>query len=399
MKVGGNRVRKIFWLAPTLCALALLLSGIHTGAQQPARQQSSTPKTQSKPQTKTTAAQQPTPTPVQDLSDLPPPPMPTPKPTPKPTPVDESVDAGDVVRVNSNLVVVPVSVTDDTGQPVLGLKMQDFRLQEEGKDQEIAQMGDPDQVPLEIAVLIDVSGTVYERFNFERQAAASFLKQVLKPIDRATIFTIGQQPRLEQARDTAERASRMLMAVQPTKGPTAFFDTVIDAAHYLAENTPPQHRRVILVISDGDDNYSEKIKKAIGATREEQEAVNAAAKQKIFNRAIAEVGREVQKADAVFYSINPSGDPLHINIAATRAQNGMEQLSEATGGSSFVPERIEDLERVFRQITNELRSQYLLQYYASEEHPSGKFRHIKVAVPARPALRIRARQGYYAKRN
>ena len=384
MKVRGNILRKISLLALGLCALALLLSGAHTGAreqqqQQPARAQS-TPK--------------PTPNP---LTEEPPPPKPYVKPTPKPKPEDEAVDEGDVVRVNSNLVVVPVSVTDNAGQPVLGLKMQDFRLQEEGKEQEIAQMGDPDQVPLEIAVLIDVSGTVYGRFDFERQAAASFLKQVLKPIDRATVFTIGMQPHLEQARDTAERASARLMLVQPTKGPTAFFDTVIDAAQYLAQNTPPQHRRVILVISDGDDNYSEKIKKAIGSTREEQEAISSAAKQKIFNRAIAEVGREVQRADAVFYSINPSGDPLGINIAATRAQNGMAQLSESTGGSSFVPERIEDLEKVFRQITNELRSQYLLQYYSSDESPSGKFLRIKVAVPTRPALRIRARQGYYAK--
>ncbi|MGA9995730.1 MAG: VWA domain-containing protein [Pyrinomonadaceae bacterium] len=394
MMVSGNRVRKISLLALSLCALALLLSGAHTGA----REQTNGPQTQSASQTKTTAPQQtPTPTP-NPLTQEPPPPKPYVKPKPTPKPEDEAVDEGDVVRVNSNLVVVPVSVTDNAGQPVLGLKMQDFLLQEEGKKQEIAQMGDPEQVPLEIAVLLDVSGSVDARFDFERHAAASFLKQVLKPIDRATVFTIGQQPRLEQARDTAERASNKLVTLQPAKGPTAFFDTVIDAAHYLSQNTPPQHRRVILVISDGDDNYSEKIKKAIGATREEQEAVTVSAKQKIYNRAIAEVGREVQSADAVFYSINPSGDPLHINIAATRAQNGMEQLSEATGGSSFVPERIEDLEKVFRQITNELRSQYLLQYYSGDESPSGKFLRIKVAVPTRAELRIRARQGYYPKR-
>ncbi|HEV2914676.1 MAG TPA: VWA domain-containing protein [Pyrinomonadaceae bacterium] len=331
--------------------------------------------------------------------DLPPPPvMPTPKPKPTPTPEEPPDDAYDVVRVSSNLVVVPVSVTDATGQPVLGLTAPDFRLEEEGRAQEIAQIGNPEQVPLDIAILLDVSGSINARFAFEREAASRFLKQVLKPADRATVYAIDQVPRLELARDTAERAAAKLMAIDPAKGPTAFYDTVIEASHYLSQSSPAQHRRVIVVISDGEDNYSEKVKSAIGATRQEQDEISTKAKGLIYNRILMEVQREVQSAEVTFYSINPSGEALRLNIISQRAQDGMQQLANATGGNSFVPERLENLDAVFRQIAAELRSQYLLQYYSKDESPTGKFLRIRVTTPSRPQLRVRARQGYYSRR-
>jgi Ca-activated chloride channel family protein len=304
----------------------------------------------------------------------------------------------EVLRVSSNLVVVPVSVTDASGQPVAGLQASDFRLEEEGRPQEIAQIGDPEQVPLEIALLLDVSGSVDARFNFEKEAAARFLKQVLKPSDRAAIFAISTEPRMVQTAASAERASNALLNIGPAKQATAFYDTVVMAARYLAQNTPAQHRRVILVITDGEDNYSDKIKAAIGATRAEQESVKPEDKLRIYNRVLAEVQREVQRADAAFYSINPSGESLRLNIISTRAEAGMEQLAQTTGGTSFVPEQLEDLQAVFRQIAAELRSQYLLQYYSQNEAQPGAFLRIKVGVPARANLRVRARSGYYAKR-
>jgi Ca-activated chloride channel family protein len=350
-------------------------------------------------------AQQPSPPP-------PPPPKAEPVPAPsekqpggikppmaKPTPGDDDDDANyDVVRVNSNLVVVPVSVTDATGQSVLGLTAADFRLEEEGRPHEIAQIGDPEQVPLDIAILFDVSLSVEGRFDFQKEAAARFLKQVLKAGDRASVFTIGTNPRLEQPLDTAERVATRITALQPAKGATAFYDTVVEASRYLAGNTPGSHRRVIVVISDGEDTYSDKIKAAIGATPQERDSIKLDDRLKIHNRVILEVQREVQKAEIAFYSINPSGEALKLNVISKRAEEGMEQLAAATGGTSFVPEKLESLDAVFRQIAAELRSQYLLQYYSNDESPSGKFLRIKVNIPARPQLRIRARQGYYTKR-
>jgi Ca-activated chloride channel homolog len=337
---------------------------------------------------------------AQRLNDLPPPPPSLkykPKPTPTPAPTPE--DVLDVVRITSNLVMVPVSVVDATGQAVRGLQVTDFRLDEAGQPQQIAEIGNPDEVPLEIALLIDVSGSTNARFVFEKQAAANFLKQVLKPADRATLYMIDRTPILKLTAASADAATTGLLSIEPAldKGPTAFFDTVVEAAQYLAEKTPAQHRRVILVISDGDDNYSEKIKKAIGTTRAEQEAVGVEARQKIYDRAVAEVQRDVQRADAVFYSINPAGDTMHLNVRTKRAQDGMSQIAVSTGGNAFVPEKAEDLESVFRQIAAELRGQYLLQYYSNSQSPGGQFRNIKVTIPSHSEVHVRARQGYYPK--
>ena len=302
------------------------------------------------------------------------------------------------MRVESNLVVVPVSVTDAFGQPVQGLIAKDFRLLEEGREQEITQIGDPEQVPLEIAVLLDVSGSVDARFSFEQQAASRFLKQVLKSGDRATVFAIDKTSRHELPLDTAENAAAKIMAIGPAKGPTAFYDTLVEAVKYLALNTPERHRRVVVVISDGEDNFSDKVKKSIGATREAQDAVTPQTKIIVYNKILSEVQREVQKAEVTFYSINPSGEALRLNIISKRAQDGMEQLASATGGTSFVPEKEENFEAVFRQIAAELRSQYLLQYYSTNESPNGKYLRLSVSVPARQQLKVRSRQGYYAKR-
>lgn len=334
----------------------------------------------------------------QTLKDLgPPPPPPTPKPTPTPKPPkDEDFD---VIRTTSNLVMVPVAVVDSNGQPFRGLQIKDFRLTEEGRLQEIAQIGDPDEVPLEIAILIDVSGSINTRFDFEKEAAARFLQQVLKANDRANIFVIDRTPVVRQTGASASAATSGLLSLQASadKGPTAFFDTVIEAAQYLSEKAPPRHRRVMLVISDGVDNFSDRIKKAIGTTSTEQNSVAPDVKLRVYNRAIAEVQREVQRADAVFYSINPSGNTMHLNVITKRGQEGMQRLAESTGGSAFIPEKIEDLSLVFDQIAAELRAQYLLQYYSNSQTAGGQFRRISVALPTQPQLRVRARQGYYPK--
>ena len=333
-------------------------------------------------------------------------PAPSPSATPPPASGETLEDEDEVVRVTSNLVVVPVSVTNAAGEPVQGLKLEDFRLEEEGRAQQIAQVGDAEQVPLDIALLFDVSSSVTARdfFTFQQEAAARFLRQVLKPTDRAAIFTIGQAPRMEQALASADAATAKLKTIPPAKVSTgtAFYDTVTAAAKYLSANAPGRHRRVILAISDGDDNFSNSIRDASAeqATallqgKELREGLRRELTRR-HDRAVQGVLREVQRADAVFYSINPSGPSIRLNEISSRAQDGMRLVADATGGSSFVPERVESLEAVLRRIAAELRAQYLLQYYPANEAPPGKYLSIKVATPARPDLRVRARQGYYA---
>ena len=240
-----------------------------------------------------------TPATAQKIKQLPPPP-PGPRYKPKPTPTPEY----EVVRISSNLVVVPVSVTDAQGQPVLGLKQSEFHLEEDGRAQEITQLGDPEQVPLDIALLIDVSSSVSERFAFEEQAATRFLKLVLRPTDHATVYAIDRTPRLEQARSSADVAAARLLTIKAATGPspTAFYDTVIEAARYLETNTPERNRRVIVVISDGEDNFSNRVRDsslaAYRAMQADENDSSPAAKARVRSAAETALQQGHRKAQA-----------------------------------------------------------------------------------------------------
>jgi Ca-activated chloride channel homolog len=304
---------------------------------------------------------------------------PAPKPTPTPgaaqpqkpeTPPAQEQDVS--IKINSNLVAVPVSVTDASGEPVSNLAADDFRVEEEGKEQQVVALGEPGKTPVELTLLFDVSGSVYERFQFQQQAASRFLKEVLKPNDAASIFTIGLRPKLVHPRVVGvDKAVAAALAVNPTKEATAFFDTVVEAALYLGKTAEAGSRRVIVVISDGEDTVSE-------------------------NYRLDDALKELQRADCLFYSINPSGPSIHLNKISIKGHDGMVSLASTTGGAAFLPDGDAALDKVFRQIAAELQAQYLLGYYAPDERADGAFRRITVRVPKRPDLRVRARQGYYA---
>lgn len=415
-----RRMKNTISLALLVAAtLAFLLHettlGGQTAARRPRRANALTPPPQPTPpaQQPTRVPQLPatTPKPNATPSQTPAPSIPSPTPASSPAPADEAaIDDDEVIRVNSNLVVVPVSVTNEQGEAVQGLQAADFRLTEEGRAQVIAQLGDAEQVPLDIVVLFDVSSSVTSKsfFEFQQQAAVRFLKQVLKPTDRAAIFAFGQQANLVQGLAAADVAAAKVLTIPAAtiSTGTAFYDGVAAAAKYLAQNAPARHRRVLLVISDGEDNFSDRTREASVADYEAQmketpAQVRVAARRRqegLHRQAITDVQREVQGADVVFYSINPSGSAIRLNEISTRAQSNMKQIADATGGNSFVPERLENLDAVFRQIANELRAQYLLQYYSNSDAPAGQFLNIKVAVPTRSGTRVRARQGYYVKK-
>ena len=347
----------------------------------------------------------------------------TPKPTA--TPVEDPSD--EVIRVDSKLIVVPVSVTDGDGQPVLGLKDNDFKISEEGKPQVIDHVGAADQVPLEIALLFDVSASTDKMFRFEQETAAKFLKGVMRDGDRATIFSIGMTPTLVQPRDTSDKSVQSILSITPQKGATAYFDTVRAAADYLKINAPPGSRKVIVVISDGDDNYSIGVQKAQLAVergvvdskpdpelkRLASNVQKAQEKAKVSER--VKVLKALQNADTVHYSINPGGSSYQLNQMSVFGQENMQTFADDTGGTAFLPKFLpvdgkdefannanmrkngELLDRIFRQLTNELRSQYLIQYYSEAEFQANKFVKLDVGMTGRTGVKVRARRGYYVK--
>lgn len=345
--------------------------------------------------------------------------------TPKPTPVNGGDD--EVIKVNSRLVVVPVSVTDASGQPILGLKAQDFRVLEENKSQQIEQVSDAEKVPLEIILLFDVSASTDAMFKFEQETAAQFLKEVMKPEDRASIFSIGSTPRLIQGRDSAEKTAAAIQSIQPTKSFTAFYDSVAAAAEYLQKNAPQGRRKVVVVISDGEDTNSERIRRAIqNGYNNLGKKIDTIDSKSLYQLTVANrneasareqnrVLQTLQNTDAVFYSINPAGSSYQLNKMSVFGQSNLQKFAEQTGGTAFLPKFLpinlkdnmqnssntkrnqETLTKIFRQLANELQAQYLVQYYSESDFPNNRYVKLNVGLNNPKNFRVRARQGYFVK--
>lgn len=342
----------------------------------------------------------------------------TAKPTPPPIKEDE------VIKVNSRLVVVPVSVTNANGEPVLGLKAENFRVREENKVQTIDSVGNAENVPLEIALLFDISASTDAMFKYEQETASKFLQDVMRAEDRATIFTVGEKGTIVQGRETAEKSIAAIKAITPTKEQTAFYDSVRVAAEYLQRNAPEGRRKVILLISDGEDTNSSGVLKAIWdaerkvtANIQGQELRELRVRARDTAKVVEQVKvlKALQNADAVLYAINPGGGSVQLNKMAMFGQENMQKFADETGGTAFLPtfqpietpdamqnstnlrKNTETLERIFRQIANELRAQYLIQYYSDAEFAAGRFVKLDVDLTSPNGLKIRARQGYYPK--
>ena len=288
-----------------------------------------------------------------------------------PTKPVKEPEQDEAIRLSSRLVMVPVSASDAAGQPVKDLKVEDIVIEEEGKPQQVVALGEPGKTPVEIALLFDVSGSTHALIDFERQAATQFIKEVLKPSDTVSVFSIGVTPKLVKARTTnSEEAIAGIGTIGPLKEPTAFFDAVVEAAQYMDKSADPGSRRVLVIISDGQENFSKK-------------------------STLSDALREVQKSDCLFYAINPNGGELRLNNISLKGQGVLDSLASQTGGMAFTLRKVEELEAVFRQIAAELQAQYLFGYYSNDEQSDGSFKKIAVRAPKRPDLRIRSRQGYY----
>jgi Ca-activated chloride channel family protein len=323
--------------------------------------------------------------------------------TPTPTPVNDD----DVIKVESRLIVVPVSVTDADGQPVAGLGAKDFVLSEEGRPQEIAEVSNAEKVPLEIALLFDISATTNPLFDYQMQTAIAFLRDVMRPEDRATIFTIGERLVLVQSRENAERSAAAIRTIQPTNQQTSFFDSVREAAAYLQVNAPAGTRKVLLAITDGDDTNSAGVVKAI----------IEAERKLVADKISYDERRNFRlKAREVFYSINPGGNSYQLNQSSIFGQSNLQRFADETGGTAFLPKfqpvTLKDpvlneyadrrnkaiLSEIFAKLANELRAQYLVQYYSDSDFPENRYVNLKVGLRSANTYRIRARQGYFVTR-
>lgn len=278
---------------------------------------------------------------------------------------DEAVDENDVVRVESNIVLIPASVVDFRGRAITDLKADDFELKIDG---ELKPIGDVSraETPVNIAFLFDNSASLSAAREFEKQAAVRFFQSVVRPIDRAAVYSISTTPTLSQGlTNDVNRLVRTVQNFGKPDGATALFDALAQAADYMR---PVAGRKVLVLVSDGTDTVSD-------ATFEDA-----------INRAL------LAECQVYVVQTRQVEDPsLHDTVSEQR----MYKLSEQTGGAVFIPQSIEDLDAVFSQISLDLSQQYLLSYSPQDERKDKFFRFISLRVKTRQNLRVRARKGFY----
>jgi Ca-activated chloride channel family protein len=261
-------------------------------------------------------------------------------------------------------------VTDKAGAPIGGLTKEDFQLFENGKAQNIAVFERDTSAPLAIVFAVDLSGSVYKDFAAEQQAAQRFAKDVLRKQDRADLVAFADSTReVTGFTGDAKRIGSGLNSLHPGSGGTAFYSSISLSSELLR----PEHgRRVLLLISDGDNT------------------VNGVSYQDALDEAVRD--------EVMIYSI------IDVPVAASAGrdlagEHAMITLAEQTGGRAYYADSA-SIDQIFHRIADDLRTQYLLGYYARKPAPEeqGAFRSIavKMTSAANSKYSVRNRPGYYA---
>jgi len=287
------------------------------------------------------------------------------QPEQKPARIEPS-DTRIILEVNR--VNMLFTVTDKKGKFITDLTRDDLQVVENKRLQTIQEFTAESDLPLRIAILIDTSNSIRERFRFEQQAAVDFITSVIRPRqDKAMIVSFDSSAELvSDLIDDPEKLATAVRSLRPGGG-TALYDALYFACRDKLQQDQPRHkfRRAIVIVSDGDDNQSR-------VSRDQ--ALEMA-----------------QKADAVIYCIST-------NISRIEADGDkvLKYLALETGGQSFFPFKAEDLTQSFENIANELRHQYNVFYRPDPLKTDGLYHTVDLKVKGRKDLVVRARKGYYA---
>ncbi|MCZ2154877.1 MAG: VWA domain-containing protein [Bryobacterales bacterium] len=291
----------------------------------------------------------------------------TPANAPK-APEQETLDTPftfDVTRVN-----VLFTVTDKRGRFVTDLGRNDFEIYENKKPQQVLEFTAESDLPLRIAILIDTSNSIRERFRFEQEAAIQFLMKALRPgQDRAIVVGFDSVPEIHtELTGDLDVLSKSLRDMRPGGG-TSLYDAIYYTCRDRLGKDQPlyKYRRAMVILSDGDDTQSH-------VSRDQ--ALELA-----------------QKTDVVVYTIS-----TNISRLTTPGDKVLRYFAEETGGLSFFPFKVEDMEQSFENIANELRHQYNIYYRPEPLRTDGSYQAIDLRLKDRKNMTVRARKGYYAPR-
>ena len=282
----------------------------------------------------------------------------------------QTEEPGYVIRTGVREVDLIFTVTDRKGNFVTGLQQQNFGLLDDGRQPErVISFKQQTNLPLRVGIMLDTSSSIRQRFQFEQQAATDFLLQVLHPDDRAFVEGFDVQTNITQ--DFTNRIDLLGTGVRRLRpgGGTALFDSLYKTCRdqMLTLRQDISVRKAIVLVSDGDDDYSRAL---------ESEAI-----------------KMCQRAETIVYTISTNVGP-----SKDKGDDVLQQIADATGGQAFFPTRMEDVAVGFRNVELELRSQYSLRYVPAGFKQDGAFRTIYLQSRD-PRYLVRARKGYFAPRS
>lgn len=283
----------------------------------------------------------------------------------------ERADDEQTIRLDVTRVNLLFTVSDRKGRFVTNLTKDDFEVWEGKKQQRILEFAAESDLPLRIALLVDTSNSIKDRFKFELEAAAHFLESVIrKGRDLAVVYSFDTQHELVQDfTDDTELLGKKLRTLRPGGG-TALYDAIYEACSKKLMMDQPRHkfRRAMVIIGDGDDNASKYSR---------EQALEMA-----------------HRADVSIYSIS-----TNITRQETDGDKILKYLARETGGQSFFPFKAQDLAQDFENIANELRSQYSLLFRPEPLRTDGLYHEVDVRLRTGSRnMIVRARKGYYAPR-
>ncbi len=284
---------------------------------------------------------------------------------PASTPPDDS----SVIRTQVTRVNMLFTVTDKKGRFVTDLSRDDFQVFESKKPQRILEFTSETDLPLRLAILVDTSNSIRDRFRFQQEAATNFVNSVMRQQDKATVVSFDTAPELvaDLTNDTSV-LERAIHNLRPGGG-TSLYDAVYFACRdkLMLDQPLYKFRRAMVILSDGDDNESRNSR---------DQALEMA-----------------QRADTVIYTIS-----TNISHIETEGDKVLRYFAEQTGGATFTPFEAKDLNQSFENIANELRHQYNLFYRPEPLKADGLYHPVDIKVKGRKDLIVRARKGYYARK-
>jgi Ca-activated chloride channel homolog len=265
------------------------------------------------------------------------------------------------IRVNVQLVSVLTNVLDEHNRPAIDLPRDSFHVFEEGVEQKIEVFEPETQQPLDLALMVDASLSAHKEILFEQEAAARFIRQILRPGDRLAVYSVGED--VVQLAGFSDNVGTLESAVHkmPSGSGTSLYDAILLGSRQL-ERRAEDHRRVIILVTDAGETTS-------------YTDFDAARKAAV-------------KSGALLYTIvvrpvkNESG-------RNTAGEHALDTITDTMGGAMFYPDQIQELDSIFDRINRELRTQYRLGYYPEPRGPANTYRTIQVKVDGNYQVRHR----------